>query len=57
MKRHFRPGSRAYAAFVVTVVLAFAASVMTLVPHQPTQVADSQVHSQLEQLVPAGVFD
>ncbi|WP_172751389.1 hypothetical protein [Diaphorobacter sp. LR2014-1] len=57
MKRHFRPGSRAYVAFVVTVVLAFAASVMTLVPHQTTQVADSQVHSQLEQLVPAGVFD
>ena len=57
MKRHFRPGSRAYAAFVVTVALAFAASVRTLVPHPTAPVADSQVHSQLEQLVPAGVFD
>lgn len=57
MKRHLRPGSRAFAAFVVTVLLALAASVLTLVPHQTTQVADSQVHHRWDQLVPAGVFD
>ncbi|MGD9774138.1 hypothetical protein [Diaphorobacter sp. J5-51] len=57
MKRRLRPGSHASAAFAITVLLAVAASVTTLVPHQTAQVADSLVHSQLDQLVPAGLFD
>lgn len=57
MKRRLRPGSHASAAFAITVLLAVAASVTTLVPHQTAQVADSLVHSHLDQLVPAGLFD
>ena len=53
MNRHRRPGSHAAAAFAVTVLLALAAYGMTLVPRQTAQAADSQVHSQLDQLVPA----
>lgn len=61
MKRRLRrPGSHASAAFVVTVLLAVAASVSTLVPHptvRTAQVADSLVHSHLEQLVPAEILE
>ena len=57
MNRHRRPGSHAAIAFAVTVLLALMAFGMTLEPPQTAQVADSQVHSSLEQLVPAEVFD
>ncbi|GEM_PF-1348129 len=57
MKRPLHSSTPALAAFVITVLLALLAGGMTLLPHQTTQVADSQVHTQIEQLVPAGFFD
>lgn len=47
----------ALAAFVVTVLLALAASVTTLLPQQAAQVADSQVHSHIAQLLPFALPD
>ncbi|GAD24789.1 hypothetical protein [Acidovorax sp. MR-S7] len=57
MNRRRRPGSHAAATFALTVLLALAAYGMTLEPRHTAQAADSQVHSQLDQLVPAEVFD
>ncbi|SDM37703.1 hypothetical protein SAMN05428957_10585 [Oryzisolibacter propanilivorax] len=57
MKRLLNSSTPAFAAFVVTVLLAVAASVTTLWPHQTVQVADSQVHPQIDQLIPTGMLD
>ncbi|MDA8445771.1 hypothetical protein [Paracidovorax valerianellae] len=58
MKRKIHPGTRAFAAFTVTVLLAVAATAMTLVPEQAVQAADSLVNlpSNLEQMLPAETF-
>lgn len=57
MKRRLHSSTPALAAFVITVLLALFAGAMTLLPHQTTQVADSQVHTQIEQLLPSGLLD
>ncbi|WP_019375333.1 hypothetical protein [Melaminivora alkalimesophila] len=57
MKRPSRIPTPALAAFVLTVLLALAASVTTLLRHQSVQVADSQVHKAIEQLLPAELLD
>lgn len=59
MKRHLRPGTRAFAAFTVTVLLAVAATAMTLVPDEAVQAADSLVNlpDHLDQILPVASFD
>lgn len=57
MKRSLHSSSPAFAVFLATVLLAVIASVLSLFPHQTAQVADSQVHVQIEQLLPAGLLD
>ncbi len=57
MKRHNYSSTPALAAFAVTVLLAVAASATTLLPAQTAEVADSQVHLQIDQLIPPGVLD
>ncbi len=57
MKHLFRSSVSALAAFLITVLLALAASFTTLLPRQTAQVADSQVHPHIDQLLPAGLLD
>ncbi|WP_199792772.1 hypothetical protein [Melaminivora suipulveris] len=57
MKRRHHSSTPAFAVFVATVLLAVVAGVLALLPHQTAQVADSQVHMQIEQLLPAGLLD
>lgn len=60
MNRHHIPsGTRAIAAFTVTVVLAVLAAVLGLLPDIAVQSADSMTHlpSQLDQLLPAGLLE
>ncbi|WCM89983.1 hypothetical protein [Acidovorax sp. NCPPB 3576] len=58
MKRKIHSGTRAFAAFTVTVFLAVAATAMTLVPDEAVQAADSLVNlpGNLEQILPAESF-
>lgn len=57
-RHHLRPGTRAIAAFTVTVVLAVLAAVLGLLPDFAVQSADSMTRlpSQLDQWLPAGLF-
>lgn len=57
MKHPNKSPTPAFAAFVITVVLALTASAMTLWLRQTAQVADSQVHTQIDQLLPADLID
>ncbi len=59
MKRQLRPGTRAFAAFTVTVLLAVAATAMTLVPDEAVQAADSLVNlpDHLDQILPVASFE
>ena len=57
MKHPIHSSTPALVAFVVTVLLAVVASVLTLLPRHAAQVADSQVHLDIEQLLPAGLLD
>lgn len=56
---HFQPGTRAIAAFTVTVVLAVVAAVLGLLPDFVVQSADSMTHlpRHLDQLLPTGLFE
>lgn len=58
-RHHFPPGTRAIAAFTVTVVLAVIAAVLGLLPDFVVQSADSMTHlpNQLDQLLPTGVSE
>ena len=58
-RHHFQPGTRAIAAFTVTVVLAVIAAVLGLLPDFVVQSADSMTHlpNQLDQLLPTGVSE
>lgn len=58
-RHHFQPGTRAIAAFTVTVVLAVLAAVLGLLPDFVVQSADSMTYlpNQLGQLLPTGVFE
>ncbi|WP_311220609.1 MULTISPECIES: hypothetical protein [unclassified Acidovorax] len=59
MKRHLPPGIRAFTAFTATVLLALAATAMTLVPDEAVQAADSLVTlpNQLDTILPSDVFN
>ncbi len=59
MKRQLRPGTRAFAAFTATVLLAVAATAMTLVPDEAVQAADSLVNlpDHLDQILPVASFE
>lgn len=54
-RHHLRPGTRAIAAFTVTVVLAVLAAVLGLLPDFAVQSADSMTRlpNQLDQWLPA----
>lgn len=57
-RHHFRPGTRAIAAFTVTVVLSVLAAVLGLLPDFAVQSADSMTRlpNQLGKLLPVGLF-
>ena len=59
MNRNFRKGSRALAAFTVTVALAVAATAMTLIPDEAVQSVDSltTANTQLDKLLSAELFN
>lgn len=62
MKRQAPSGLRAFTAltaFAVTVLLAVAATAMTLVPEQAVQAADSMVSlpSHLDSILPSDVIE
>ena len=60
MNHHqLRPGTRAIAAFAVTVVLSVLAAVLGLLPDMAVQSADSMTRlpNQLDQLLPPGLFE
>lgn len=62
MKRHLPSGFRAFTAltaFAVTVLLAVAATAMTLVPEETAQMADSMVSlpSHLDAILPSDVVN
>ncbi|RYF01960.1 MAG: hypothetical protein EOO32_01810 [Comamonadaceae bacterium] len=59
MKRTIPPGTRAFAAFTATVLLAVAATAMTLVPDEAVQAADSLVSlpDHLDKILPADAFE
>ena len=59
MNRNIRQGSRALAAFTVTVALAVAATAMTLVPDEAVQSVDSltTATTQLDKLLSADLFN
>lgn len=58
MKRHLPAGIRAFTAFTATVLLAVAATAMTLVPDEAVQAADSLVNLpiQLDTILAADTF-
>ena len=59
MNRNIRQGSRALAAFTVTVALAVAATAMTLIPDEAVQSFDSltTANTQLDKLLSAELFN
>ncbi len=59
MNRNFRQGTRALAAFTVTVALALAATAMTLIPDEAVQSVDSltTANTQLDKLLSADLFN
>ena len=59
MNRNIRQGSRALAAFTVTVALAVAATAMTLIPDEAVQSVDSltTANTQLDKLLSAELFN
>ena len=59
MNRNIRTGSRALAAFTATVLLAVAATAMTLVPDEAVQSVDSltTATTQLDKLLSADLFN
>ncbi|CAM3380427.1 hypothetical protein [Paracidovorax anthurii] len=58
MQRNRFTGPRAFAAFTATVLLAVAATAMTLVPDEAVQAADSLVSipEHLNQILPSDAF-
>lgn len=59
MNRKIHHGSRALAAFTVTVALAVAATAMTLIPDEAVQSVDSltTANIQLDKLLNADLFN
>lgn len=59
MKRHLPAGLRDFTAFTATVLLALAATAMTLVPDEAVQAADSLVSlpDHLDSILPADAFN
>lgn len=58
MNRSTRPAARAFVAFSAAVLLAVAATAMTLVPDEAVQAADSLVTlpEQLDSILPVDAF-
>ncbi|WP_313295770.1 hypothetical protein [Diaphorobacter sp.] len=59
MTRNFRQGTRALAAFTVTVALAVAATAMTLIPDEAVQSVDALIsaNTQLDKLLSSDLFN
>lgn len=58
-RHHFQPGTRAIAAFAVTVCLAVLAAALGLLPEIAVQSVDSMTHlpNQLDQMLPTRLFE